>query len=85
MLRKPLLRSDLLSWKDETEITILYNSDYCLLRCYVPQLTVDIPDVSIKIAKFVKWSHSQVTVSFLRDASQHPSVDHPPPREFLKK
>ena len=49
------------------------------------QLTVDIPDLSIKMAKFVKWSHLHVTVPCSRDASQHPSVDHPPPREFLKK
>jgi len=84
MLRKLLLRSDLLSWKDKTEIAILSNSDYWLWRCYMLPLTVDIPDVSIKIAKFVKWSHSQVIFPFSVDISQHPSLDHPPPRVFLK-
>ena len=48
------------------------------------QLTEDIPDVSIKTAKFVKWSHSHVTVLFLCDASEQPSLDQPPPLEFLK-
>lgn len=40
--------------------------------------------MSIKIAKFVKWSHLQVIVPLSRDASQQPSVDQPPPLEFLK-
>ena len=42
------------------------------------------PVVSIKTAKFVKWSHSHVTLLLSRDASWQPSVDQPPPSSLLK-
>ena len=50
-----------------------------------PLTESSVEERSIRTAKFVRWLHSHVTVELSRDASWHPSRDHPPPLSLLWK